>query len=124
MKLAIFILSDPKGGGDDALGRAFNGLGAAAEAKAAGDDVVVAFSGAGTRWPQEFTKLGHPAKALYESVKDKVIGVSCGCAEVFGSAKTAEACGLPLLKDHALEGTSGIAGMGGWIKKGYTTLVF
>lgn len=124
MKLAIFILSDPAKGGEDALGRAFNALGAAAEAKAAGDDVAIVFSGAGTRWPQEVTKLGHPLKALYESVKDKIKGASCGCAEVFGATKSVEACGLPLLKDHALSGTPGIAGVRGWIKEGYTTLVF
>ena len=99
MKLAIIILSDPTHGGEEALGRLFNGLATAADAVRAGDDVVIAFAGAGTRWPEELTKLGHPARALYESVRERVTGASCGCSEVFGARGGVEACGVPLLTD-------------------------
>ncbi len=50
MKTAIVILSDPKGG-DESLGRLFNGLATAHEAMQAGDQVEIVFNGAGTRWP-------------------------------------------------------------------------
>ena len=84
MKHAIVILSDPKGG-EEALGRAFNGLAFAADAARAGDEVQVLFAGAGTRWPSELTKLGHPAGKLYQAVRPLVRGASCGCSEVFGA---------------------------------------
>ena len=51
MKAAIIILSDPKNGGEDALGRMFNGLAAAYDFKQRGTDVSIYFQGAGTRWP-------------------------------------------------------------------------
>jgi hypothetical protein len=123
MKLALFILSDPKAG-DDALGRLFNGLAVAAEAQTAGDDVALVFSGAGTRWPEELARLGHPARALYESVRDSVRGASCACAEVFGAKESVESCDLPLLKHHELAGTSGMASVRSFIAEGYQTLIF
>ncbi len=53
---AIFVLSDPKSGSDEALGRVFNALAAAFEYKQAGDEVTVTFQGAGTRWAAELSK--------------------------------------------------------------------
>ena len=76
MKVAIIILSDPKSGGDDALGRAFNGLAAAYDFTQRGDDVTVLFQGAGTRWIGELSKRDHPVHELFEAVKDSVAGVS------------------------------------------------
>lgn len=58
----ILILSDPKGG-EEALGRAFHAFAFAEDAETAGDEVQVLFAGAGTRWPAELTKLGHPVAA-------------------------------------------------------------
>lgn len=124
MKLAITILSDPTHGGDEALGRLFNALSLAAEAKELGDEVQIVFSGAGTRWPGELTKLGHPARALFQSVRELVKGASCGCAEVFGATKAVEACGVPLLKDHELAGTSGVASLRSAIADGWIPLSF
>jgi hypothetical protein len=124
MKNAIFLLSDPQRGGDDALGRLFNGLALAAESKKAGDDVAVVFAGPGTRWPAELAKLGHPARALYESVRDVVRGASCGCSEVFGAKASVEACEVPLLRDHALAGTSGVASLREYAANGYHTFIF
>jgi hypothetical protein len=124
MKLAILVMSDPLRGGDEALGRVFNALALASDGKRAGNEVAVVFAGAGTRWPAELTKLGHPARALYESVRDVVAGASCGCADVFGARAGAEACGVPLLTDNALAGTSGLAGLRDYTARGYTTIVF
>ena len=123
MKIAIIILSDPKAG-EEALGRAFNALATAHQALQAGDEVEVVFNGAGTRWPEELTKVSHPANALYNSVRETVKGASCGCAAAFGATKSVEACGLPLLKDQALAGTPGLSDLRRYLADGWQTLVF
>ena len=123
MKTAIIILSDPKGG-EEALGRVFNALAVAHESKQAGDEVEVVFNGTGTRWPEELSKLSHPANALYNAVRDTVVGASRACATVFGAAKGAEACSVPLLNDKALEGTPGLSNLRRYLAEGWQTLIF
>ena len=123
MKLAIAITADPKTG-DDGLGRAFQGLALAAEARQHKDQVEVVFVGPGTRWPAEATKLGHPLHGLYQAVRTAVKGASCGCAEVFGAAAGVQACGVPKLKEHALAGTPGLASLRRYLAEGWQTLVF
>lgn len=124
MKLAVIILSDPKSGSEEALGRVFNALAVAHEGLQAGDEVEVVFNGTGTRWPEELTKVSHPANGLYNAVRETVKGASCGCAAVFGATKGVEDCGLPLLKDKALAGTPGISNLRRYLADGWTTLVF
>jgi len=123
MKTAIIIMSDPKSG-DEALGRLFNGLATAYESKTNGDEVTVAFLGAGSRWPEIVSKSDHPANALFDEVKDSIAGVSCGCADVFGASDGAEACGVNLLTDNPIPGTSGMASLRKYINEGYTVLSF
>src|ERR1051325_11708789 len=98
MKTAIIILSDPKNGSEEALGRVFNALALASECQQKGDEVAVVFNGAGTRWPAELTKLSHPANGLYNSVRNVMQGVSCGCADVFGATQSVKSCGVPMVK--------------------------
>lgn len=124
MKTAIIIMSDPKSGSEEALGRVFNALAVAAESKQKGDEVAVVFNGAGTRWPAELTKLTHPANGLYNAVRDVVQGASCGCADVFGAKDGVEACGVPLKKDNALAGTSGLLSLRQYLVDGWKTIVF
>jgi len=123
MKLALIILSDPKGG-DEALGRVFNALAIAQEGLQQGDEVEIVFNGAGTRWPEELAKISHPANGLYNIVRPAVKGVSSGCAAVFGATKGVEACGVPLLKEKALAGTPGISNLRRYVADGWHTLVF
>lgn len=123
MKTAIIILSDPKAG-DEALGRVFNALAVADECLKSGDETEIVFNGAGTRWPEELTKVSHPANGLYNAVREAVKGASCGCAVVFGASKEAEACGVPMLKDKALAGTPGISNLRRYLADGWQTLVF
>ena len=123
MKTAINIMSDPKSG-DEALGRLFNGLATAYESKTNGDPVTVAFLGAGSRWPEIVSKSDHPANALFNEVKDSIAGVSCGCADVFGASDGAKACGVNLLTDNPIPGTSGMASLRKYINEGYTVLSF
>ncbi len=124
MKHAIAILSDPQSGSEEALGRLFNALAMAHAARASGHEVALLFAGTGTRWPAELTKLSHPARGLYDSVRDLVQGASCGCAEAFGAKQGVEACGLPLLREQALPGTSGLAGLHGLVAGGWTLHLF
>lgn len=123
MKLAIILTSDPARG-DEALGRAFNALALAAEARERGDEVDVVFAGAGTRWPAELSRVGHPARALYEMVRPAVAGASCGCASVFGATEGLQAAGVPQVRDHALQGTPGLASLRRYLAEGWETLVF
>jgi len=123
MKTAIIILSDPKAG-EEALGRVFNALAVAQESLQSGDEVEVVFNGAGTRWPEELSKISHPANGLYNAVRETVKGASHGCAVVFGATKGVEACGLPLLKDKTLAGTPGISNLRRYLAEGWQTLVF
>jgi DsrE/DsrF-like family len=120
MKTAIVVLSDPKNGGEEALGRVFNALAVTYDLKQNGDDVTLLFTGAGTRWAGYLSKKDHPAHDLYESVREKVAGISCGCADVFGAAADAEKEGFALIKENMVPGTSGLPSLRKLMSEGYT----
>ena len=124
MKAAIVVLSDPRSGSEEALGRLFNALAAAYDFKRRGDEVSVLFNGAGTRWIGEVSKSDHPAHSLFEEIKDKVAGVSCGCADVFGATEDAEKFGFDLIKENPVPGTSGLPSLQKLVAEGYTILTF
>ena len=124
MKAAVIILSDPKSGTEDALGRLFNGLAAAYDFKHRGDEVTILFQGTGTRWAGELSKENHPAHQLYKAVEDKVAGVSCGCADVFGAKADAEKNGFDLITDNQIPGTSGLPSLQKLSSAGYNIMVF
>ena len=124
MKAAIVVLSDPKNGSEESLGRLFNALAAAYDFKQRGDDVTLLFQGAGTRWAAEVVKDDHPAHALYRAVEDTVAGVSCGCADVFGAKEQAVRSGFELVKDNRVPGTSGLPSLRELARQGYSILTF
>ena len=124
MKTAVIVLSDPKSGAEESLGRLFNALALAEEARGAGDQVEIVFKGAGTRWPGELVKLGHPAHERYQAVRELVKGASLGCAIKFGARDEARANGVPLLADQPLAGTPGIAGLRPYIAGGWNVVTF
>ena len=124
MKNAIIVMSDPKTGSEEALGRVFNALAVAYDHKQAGDEVTLMFQGAGTRWAGELVKTDHPAHALYKAVEDTVAGVSCGCADVFGAGDSARESGLDLIKDNPVPGTSGMASLRNLRAEGYDLTIF
>ena len=124
MKVSIVIFSDPKNGSEEALGRVFNGLAAAYEFKQAGDDVTIIFQGTGIRWTGELMKKDHPAHELFEAVKDQVAGVSCGCADVFGSSEEATKSGFDLIKNNPVPGTTGMSSFRTLLTEGSTVLTF
>ncbi len=120
MKTAIIILSDPKSGSDESLGRVYNALAVAYDFKNDGQDVSVLFQGTGTRWPEILQKEDHPAHELYKAVEDKIKGVSCACSDVF----SAEPVGFDLINDNKVPNTSGLPSFTNLQKQGYSILVF
>lgn len=123
-KAAIIVLSDPKSGSEESLGRLFNALASVYDFKYRGDEVTLLFQGAGTRWIGEVTKPKHPAHDLFEAVKDKVAGVSCGCADVFGATEEVEKSGFDLIKNNPVPGTAGLPSLQKLIADGYAVLTF
>lgn len=123
-KTAVVIFSDPASGGEEALGRLFNGLFVAYELLEKKQEVALIFQGAGVRWASELTKAGHPAHALYNAVKDSVVGVCGGCADVFGATQDAENAGARLIREKAIPGTSGIIDLSKYLDMGYRVLTF
>ena len=124
MKAAIIVLSDPKSESEEALGRVFNALAAAYDFKNRGDEAMLLFQGTGTRWIGELQKENHPAHALFEAVRDKVAGVSCACAEVFGATEEVEKSGFDLITDNAVPDTTGLPSLNKLYADGYTVLTF
>lgn len=124
MKTAIVILSDPKTGSEEALGRAVNALAAAYDFKQAGEEVSILFQGAGTRWVGELSKPEHPLRGLFEEIKDHVAGVSRGCAAVFGATEEAEKSGFDFLDENAVPGTKGLPSLRRLVSEGNRILTF
>ncbi len=124
MKAAIIILSDPKSGPEEALGRVFNALAAAYDFKQKGNEITVLFQGAGTRWLAELSKADHPAHALFEEVKDTIAGASKACAEVFGATEEVEASGFDLISENPVPGTAGLPSVQALLTQGRTVLTF
>ncbi len=120
MKTAIIVLSDPKNGSEESLGRVFNALATAYDFKNADKEVSILFQGAGTRWPEVLQKEDHPAHELFESVADKIQGVSCACADVFDADTT----GYDLIKDNSVPKTTGLPSLSKLQDEGYNVLTF
>lgn len=123
-KTAIVILSDPRTGSEEALGRLFNAMFVAYELKEKRQEVVLLFQGAGTRWIAEIARPEHPAHALYEAVQDVVPGVCGGCADVFGATADVQTTGISLIREKQIPGTSGIVDLSRYLDEGYRLLTF
>lgn len=119
-KTAIIIFSDPKNNSEEAIGRVFNALASAYDFKQAGEEVKIIFQGTGTRWPEILQKEEHSLNALFKTVEDKIEGISCGCADVFG----ANPSGYDLVTDNKVPGTSGVPSFLNLQKEGYSILSF
>jgi hypothetical protein len=123
-KTAIVVFSDPKSGGEEALGRLFNAMFLTKELKDRKEDVSLIFQGAGARWPAEIVKPDHPAHKLYEAISEKVDGICGGCADVFGATEEAKKTGHKLVRDKDIPGTSGILDLSRYLADGYRLLTF
>lgn len=123
-KTVIVILSDPKSGSEEALGRLFNALVIAYELKQKNQPVEIVFQGTGTRWPSELIKTDHPAHGLYKAVKDRVIAICGGCADVFGATDSAARTGHQLVRELNIPGTTGIVDLSKYLDDEYRLLLF
>jgi hypothetical protein len=57
-------------------------------------------------------------------VRERVAGVSSGCADVFGATEGAKAAGLEFVTGNAVPGTSGLPSLRALLEEGYTLLSF
>jgi hypothetical protein len=57
-------------------------------------------------------------------VKDKVAGISCGCADVFGARAEVEKSGYDLITENAVPGTTGLPSLRRLANEGYSILTF
>lgn len=121
-KTAIAVFSDPKAG-EEALGRVFNAMFLALELKDKDQEVALIFQGAGTRWPVELAKPGHPGHALYNAVRDTA-SVCGGCADVFGASEGLRSSRLKLVRDKDIPGTTGILDLSRYVDDGYRLFTF
>jgi hypothetical protein len=123
-KTAVVVMSDPKAGTEEALGRLINALFLTLELKNRNVEVELVFQAAGTRWPALVVAPDHAARTLYLAVQDKVMGVSCGCATVFGAAEAATAAGFKLVKDGDIPGTNGVLDLSRYVTEGFAIVTF
>ncbi len=123
-KTTIIILSDPENGGEEALGRVFNGFATAYDIQQSNGEVSILFQGTGTRWIGHLTKEDHPLNSLYNLVKGNIVGVSSGCADFFGGTEDATSNGFELITENLIPGTSGLPSIGKLVTSGATILTF
>lgn len=124
MKSLIIVFSDPKSGGEEALGRVFNALTTAYDLKERKQDVKVLFQGTGTRWVAEIANPKHLLHGLYLAVSDKIEGACGGCSDVFGATAQVKEAGLPLLRNLKVPGTEGVTSLGEYVRDGYSIVSF
>jgi len=116
-KIAIVILADTEEHGDH--GRVTNAFELAKEAKEAGDDVVILFDGAGTKWVPEIAKEGSPMNKIYQAVADKVLGACAFCSSAFGVKDQVSAAGVKLVSEY-----DGHPSLRRLIAEGYSIVTF
>ena len=97
-KVAIVILSDTGTHADSA--RVANALTTAYEFKEAEEEVMLIFTGAGTKWVEELSDPDHRLNRAFGLVKDKVAGACKACATSFGAREAVQASGVALLTDY------------------------
>jgi len=123
-KTLVVVLSDPKTGTEEAMGRLFNALFVVYELKSKQQEVALVFQGTGVRWASEIVKPSHPAHGLYVAVKDRVVAVCGGCADAFGATQEIEAAGLSMNREFAIPGTSGVVDLTLYLEQGYQVVTF
>ena len=96
-KAASIVLADTDRA--EGLGRVVNALTTAKEFKEAGDDAVVIFDGAGTKWVAELSREDHKYHGLFEDVRDVVGGACAYCSGAYGVKEQVEQAGVRLLDD-------------------------
>ncbi len=116
-KIAVVVLADTAG--DDGLGRIVNALTAAKEFHQAGDDTVLIFSGAGTKWLAALAKPDHPVAGLFLQVKGLIKGACKYCSTAFKVAAAASEAKVSLLHEFGENMSYRVL-----LQSGYQVLIF
>lgn len=119
-KTVISVMSDPKSGSEEALGRLLNALVLGNELKERGEPFEIIFQGTGTRWPHALENAEHPAHGLYNALRAEIKGVCSACAQIFEAEETT----LPMIKERPLPGTEGVTDLAQYIVNGDRFLSF
>ena len=96
-KAALVVLADTEAG--EGLGRVVNAMITAKELKESGDEVALLFDGAGTKWVVALSEGEHRYHALFEDVRDRIVGACAYCAKAFGVSDEVQAAEVALLAD-------------------------
>lgn len=116
-KVAVVVLADTETHGD--MGRVANALQTTKELKEAGDDVVIVFDGASTKWIGELSKDGSPLNPLFNQVRDKMVGACSYCAGAFDAKEDVRTAGAALVDEY-----EGHPSMRKLISEGYQIITY
>jgi hypothetical protein len=116
-KAAVVVLADTETAGD--LGRVVNALTTAKELKQEGDEVVVVFDGAGTKWIPALSDQEHRYHGLLQSVRDRISGACAYCATAYGVRDGVEESGVELLNEFDQHPS-----LRGYLADGYQVITF
>lgn len=116
-KVGIIVLADKETHAD--MGRVANALETVKEFQEGGDEIVLIFDGAGTRWIGELSNPDHRLHQQWNAVRASVAGVCRFCAMAFGVKEEVEKSGIPLLSEY--EGHPSIRKL---VTQGYQIITF
>lgn len=104
------------------VGKAVHGLLYGYELHEEGFEVDILFDGAGTEWPNEFSKAEHPFNAVYkQAMKSGIIKGGCqACSGFFDTSDEMQEAGVPQVGN---EKTGGHLPFAQYIKDGYFPIV-
>ncbi|QGQ97334.1 hypothetical protein EHS13_21810 [Paenibacillus psychroresistens] len=104
------------------MGKAMHGLLYGQDLHEAGMEVEVYFDGAGTQWPNEFSKPDHIINPLYKQVmKTGILKGGCGaCAGFFDVEEEVQQAGLKLVGS---ETNSGHLNFSQFMKDGFVPII-
>jgi hypothetical protein len=114
---AVILLADidsPEG-----TGRMANALTTVNEFQQAGDDALLIFDGAATRWVPQLAGTDHKYHRLFEDVRERVHGACVYCARAYGVKDEIEDTGIPLVDEY--KGHPSIRDL---IERGYHVITF
>ena len=116
-KACILLLADTDT--HEGVGRMANALTSAREFVDSGDQVVVVFDGAGTKWVPELEADEHRYHRIYAELQDHIAGACSYCAQAFGVKDKIEASSVKLLTDYR-----GHPSLRSFVSDGYQVLTF
>lgn len=97
-KACVVLLADTDT--HEAMGRMANALSTVKEFAEAGDEVMLVFDGAGTRWVPVLETEEHRYHRIYAEITDHIGGACAYCAAAFGVREQIQASRVRLLSEY------------------------